>query len=255
MFCYDIIYLCLFNILNLPGSVDTKFFFKKNIVMAKFDVTGEQHFSITGQMLEIQRQLRLKSGSPLDPEKLKIALQNIIENKFAEEVKKSGERRLRIISQTSHAKLISENTEIILDAIDGSRFISEAESTFKRIDSDFENWGLNKKGKKTTKTSVGIYELVREGTFKQMFKSFNTNLDKLVLTQSQIIEFCEKYPSWLRQNGYSTFFLIKKNKEYFVVSVYVLSDGLIVGVDRFGDDGVWDAEFQRRVVVPQFLES
>ncbi len=221
----------------------------------KFDVTGEQHFSITGQMLEIQRQLRLKSGSPLDPEKLKTALQNIIENKF-EKAKESDGRLLRVISQTPYVKLISENTEIILDATDGSKFISEAKSTFKSgIDPDFKNYGLAKKGKKTAKTPVDVYEITRDGTSKEIFKSFNTNLDKLVMTQHQIIDFCEKHPFWLNKNGCSNLFLTKKGRNYFVVSVDVYSDVLYVYVYRFVNDSVWNAKFQLRIVVPQLIES
>lgn len=45
----------------------------------KFIVTGEQHYRITGQLLEIQRQIRMKMGSPIDPESVKRALQDIIE--------------------------------------------------------------------------------------------------------------------------------------------------------------------------------
>jgi len=33
--------------------------------------------------------------------------------------------------------------------------------------------------------------------------------------------------------------------------VFVDSDGLYVGVNRFEDDNVWDAERAHRVVVPQ----
>lgn len=47
--------------------------------MAKFIVTSEQHYRITGQLLEIQRQLRTKGGSPINPEYLKEVLQGIIE--------------------------------------------------------------------------------------------------------------------------------------------------------------------------------
>lgn len=220
----------------------------------KFDVSGEQHFSITGQMLEIQRQLRLKSGSPLDPEKLKAALQDIIENKFVEKEKKSGRRPLKVISQTSHLRLISDNSEINLEATDGSKFIYNSESTFKSyISSDFKSYGLAKKGVATKKTSVSVYELVKVGTGKQIFESFNANLDKLVLTQNQIIDFCEKYPTWLRQNGYAILFLTKDGNNYFVVYVYVYSDGLSVRVHHFEDGHVWDARYQRRVVVPQLL--
>lgn len=52
---------------------------KGGIVMAKFVVASEQYYGITGQLLEIQRQLRLKGGSPINPEYLKYTLQDIIE--------------------------------------------------------------------------------------------------------------------------------------------------------------------------------
>lgn len=45
----------------------------------KYFVSGDQHYRITGQLLEIQRQLRTKDGSPIDPEKARIELQEIIE--------------------------------------------------------------------------------------------------------------------------------------------------------------------------------
>ena len=49
--------------------------YKEKIVMAKFSVTGDQYFKIDGIMLDIKRQLRTKSGSPLDPEKVIAELQ------------------------------------------------------------------------------------------------------------------------------------------------------------------------------------
>jgi len=80
--------------------------------------------------------------------------------------------------------------------------------------------------------------------------SITPNLDKLVLTQAQIIRFCEKHPTWLRQEGHATFFLTKVGGEYFVVSVRVFSGGLNVSVDRFEDGDVWDAGCRHRLVSP-----
>jgi len=60
---------------------------QKEVVMAaKFAVTGDQRDGIDRKMDEIKRQLRLKGGSPLDPERVGIALQGIVEGRFAEEV-------------------------------------------------------------------------------------------------------------------------------------------------------------------------
>ncbi len=84
-----------------------------------------------------------------------------------------------------------------------------------------------------------------------MFNSLSTDLDKLCLTQDQIIEFCTNHPSWLRQDGYGTFFLFKVKDEFFVCSVHVRDGGLCVGVDRLADGCVWDADGAHRVVVPQ----
>jgi len=47
--------------------------------MAKYIVTGDQYFKIDGIMLDIKRQLRTKSGSPLDPKRVISALQRIDE--------------------------------------------------------------------------------------------------------------------------------------------------------------------------------
>lgn len=48
----------------------------------KFTVPDDEFRSISAQLREIEIQLDCKSGSPLAPEQVKIALQNIIENQF-----------------------------------------------------------------------------------------------------------------------------------------------------------------------------
>jgi len=149
-------------------------------------------------------------------------------------------------------RLISGNEKIMIEALDGQATIANAKNIFKSfIDTDFKNWGLNNPSSATGETLLDIHEMVRDATFNQMFNSLNTDLDKLVMTQAQIIRFCEKHPTWFRQGGLGTFFLIKENSEYFVVLVGVYSDGLLVNVYRFGYDYVWRAEYRPRLVVPQ----
>jgi len=48
----------------------------------KFFVNGDEYQEIDRKMLEIKRQLLQKSGCPLDPQKVKIALQDIVEGQF-----------------------------------------------------------------------------------------------------------------------------------------------------------------------------
>lgn len=149
-------------------------------------------------------------------------------------------------------KLISGGEKITIEPLDGQEFIYNAKDIFKSyIDENFKNWGLNEPSLATTKTSLDVHEMVIDGTYKEIFTSISDDLEKLVMTQAQICLFCKKHLNWLRRNGNATFFLIKKGKEYFVVYVYVYSDGLDVGVDRFEDDSVWSGGYRHRVVVPQ----
>jgi len=151
-------------------------------------------------------------------------------------------------------RLISGGEKLMIETLDGKAYISDAKKTFKSgIDGDFKNWGLNQSGPATAETLLDVSEMTSDGTFVQIFTGITSDLEKLVMTQAQIIRFCEKHPTWLRQEGYATFFLTKVNGEYFVVSVYVISGGLDVNVDRLEDDSVWGGGSRHRVVAPQLL--
>ena len=69
-----------FNI-RLAG-IEKKLFYRKEIVMATYVVTGDQYRVIDRRMREIKRQLDQDSGSPIDPEALANALQDIIEGSY-----------------------------------------------------------------------------------------------------------------------------------------------------------------------------
>ncbi|NTV22603.1 MAG: hypothetical protein HGB03_03520 [Candidatus Yonathbacteria bacterium] len=211
--------------------------------MAKYDVTGNQHFGITGQMLEIQRQIRLKGGSPIDPELVTLALQDIIEGKFHHTQASKADNAI--------LRLISKGETIVIDVCDGSETLATAKEVFPGIDGDFKNWGTNKAGIATKEQVVDVHELVKDATFAQMFGSLGTDLDKLCLTQAQIKNFCKKHFNWLRTDGYPTFFLFKVEDQFFVAYVLVHSDGLRVYVRQFEDVLVCSAVNSHRLVVPQ----
>jgi len=210
--------------------------------MAKFNVTGEQDLGIDKQMFEIKRQIRQKGGSPIDPELVALALQDIVEGKF----NKASQEENTIL------RLLTKGESIVIESSDGSETLANARETFKSwIDSDFKKWGTDKPSVATEDTAVQVYEMVKDATFAQMFGSLGTDLDKLCLTQHQIKTFCKKNSQWLRQNGDATFFLFKVEEQFFVAAVRVRSGGLDVLVDRFEYDSVWSAECLHRVVVPQ----
>jgi hypothetical protein len=148
-------------------------------------------------------------------------------------------------------KLLSLGETSSIEACDGQRTIAGAKDVFESgIDDDFKRLGLDKAGEATPETAVQVYELIGNATFVKMFTSLTNDLDKLCLTQDQIIRFCVKYPGQLSQIS-ATFFLFKMNGGYFVASVHVGSGGLGVGVRRFEYDVVWNAECRHRLVVPQ----
>ncbi len=156
-------------------------------------------------------------------------------------------------------KFLAISEKLSLSKSDGQATIVKAEDVFKSwIDSDFQNWGLNKESKATPETEIEVYEMVKDATFKEIFISLSDDLDSLCFTQSQIIDFCKKHRNHLRQDGDATLFLTKKDfgkpvteDNLFVVYVDVDSHGLNVFVDHFDGAGVWSADDRHRLVVPK----
>ncbi len=153
-----------------------------------------------------------------------------------------------------YLKLLSGAETIMLDALDGKETLATAKEVFPSgINDNFKKWGINKAGIATKEQVVDVHEQVLDGTFAQMFGSIGTDLDKLCLTQAQIKNFCKKYSSWLRKDGFANLFLFKVEDQFFVASVDVYSDGLYVRVFRLGYAYVWDAEYAHCVVTPQLV--
>ncbi len=150
-------------------------------------------------------------------------------------------------------RLISAGHKLTIPALDGKRTIARAKTTFTwGIDVDFTNWGLNVEGPATSATNAEVHEMVKDGNFADIYGGTGRDLDKLVLTQDQVISFVETYKKWLRTEESHTFFLLKHGDEFFVAGVCVVSGGSpYASVDRFSLDFVWCAEFRHRFVIPQ----
>ena len=151
----------------------------------------------------------------------------------------------------SIVRLVSIDTALTIPALNGKAIIAHEKKLFEAyLEENFVNWGLNKSGLATSQTKVQVYELISNGTLIQMFAGITTDLDKLVMSQNQVINFCRKYPQLLSKEGYTNF-LLKENAEYFVASVCMSVDGLLVYVSRLGNSDVLYANWIHRVVVPQ----
>jgi len=149
-------------------------------------------------------------------------------------------------------RLISGEEVLVLDECDGSEGLADARDMFAWIDSDFNDYGANKKGPATGKTPVAVYEMKKDSTFSQMFGSLSSDVGKLCLTPHQIKNFVKKYRNWLQKDGYGTFFLFQSRNLFFVAGVgFSSGGGHKVGVNRFERGGVWNAENRHRLVVPK----
>jgi len=195
----------------------------------KITLTKQEAITLINKLSVLYEESEIEIVDDIEPEK------PILQNEFESNV------------DYTSLNLIYKN--IVLPKLKGA-LISEAKDIFKSyIDSDFENWNLNSKTS-SKETKINVHEITKDGTLKEIFGRFNCDLDKLVMTQGQIIEFCKNHKEELGQNWYN-FFLIKENDEYFVADVHVHSDGLKAVVVRFVNGDVWSAEFRLRVFVPQ----
>lgn len=132
-------------------------------------------------------------------------------------------------------------TTITIPATKGLKTIARSD-IFSYLDSDFENWGTDKKDEKKTKTTLEVREITKDATYAQMMSQDN------VLTQEQILYFIENHKDLLRQDGYATFFPFKSGNDFFVACVRVRGGGLEANVFRFSHDCVWHAGSRHRVV-------
>lgn len=143
--------------------------------------------------------------------------------------------------------------EIVLAATDGTATIAKAMNTFKgHISDDFKDYGTDKPSGPTSQQAVTCYEPRKDATHADMFGSLGNDLDKLCLTQGQIIDFCKNHPDKLLLEECSNLFLFKVGAKYFVARVRVSEFNLLEAhVYRFESPGVWHTNYRRRVVVPQ----
>lgn len=142
-------------------------------------------------------------------------------------------------------KIISNVT---LKASRGKATIARANDVFAGcVDSDFENWGTDRKEKDAPETELAVCELTEDGTFAQIF----SKPEEMCLTQGQIVEFCRSHKDQLQKDWYA-FFLFKVGDEVFVANVYFVDRGRLgAGVFRFSHGHAWRAEHRRRIVIPQ----
>lgn len=152
-------------------------------------------------------------------------------------------------------KLISTDRRVVIGATKGTETLASANDVFSYISPDFKNWGCDKAEQATPEMDVEVYEQLEDATYPNIFGSLDQNLDRLVLTTSQIKSFIVNHAKdYLLEGEEWTCFrsLFKVGNEFFVADVRVLSGGdRAVRISRFLDGSVRHADYHHRIVVPQ----
>lgn len=149
---------------------------------------------------------------------------------------------------------------IIIGSTDGTQTINSASEVFAGGIDFNVNLELNASSQPTGTSRVIVPELVKDGTFRNIFESVDYPLDRLCLTQHQIVDFCVTHRNRLRQGGYGTFFLFKRDETLLVaddISNLLVAD-VRVGVDGslfifilfFLGSSPWYAICRHRFVLP-----
>jgi hypothetical protein len=167
-----------------------------------------------------------------------------------------------LIVKEPSLRLLSEEETLIIDACDGTETIAERKTTGSNdhasfeagIDASFLEWDLNHPSIATEDILIQVYGQTKDATYENLFASFAQDLNQLCLSQHQIKQFCRAHYKWMRADGYSTFFLFKKEERYFVARVGrgsgIYFNALYVRVDRFEDDILSLATHKHRLVIP-----
>lgn len=135
-------------------------------------------------------------------------------------------RELRLFDSKSEVwKRIYKNEVIKIESLDGKRTIFDTKNVFKIVSSELQSLQLKETERKTPKTHLIVYKMIKDGRIKEVLNSYKGSFRKLCLTQDQIVEFCIQHQEYLTQNIYGNFFIIRKRwwffwHKYFVINVW-----------------------------------
>jgi len=137
-----------------------------------------------------------------------------------------------------YLQLVSEGV-LGITACEGNRTLAYAIDVFEAgIHSNLLKYETDKPGVATTtkKTKLSVYEIVRKGAFSELYGSIHEDMNRLCLTQHQIVTFCKTYRGWFRKDGDATDFLFKVEDRFYVADVTLFTSGLDVCLYMLGEE-------------------
>lgn len=136
----------------------------------------------------------------------------------------------------------------------GNVTLAQADDTFDgHIDSNFYNWGTDVAGADRPETLVDIYDMKKDGNYRNFLSSLDLTARSPLLTQGQIKEFCRSSRHLLQTAGAPNLFPFEANSELFFACVGVgrVNESLFLRACRFYYVDAWGAGQSHRLVVPQ----
>lgn len=138
--------------------------------------------------------------------------------------------------------------KLFLEKIDGQKTIIESEG-FEIFHNCGNVFTAKQRSKPSEYCELLVYQLNEDLKTSEIFKSFRVNMNKLCLSENQVLCFCKKYPEELKSEGLATFFLVKKGNKYFVFDVHKGNDKILVVVSDMQNSRIWQGKHAYRIVV------
>jgi len=138
-----------------------------------------------------------------------------------------------------------------LPATDGWDIIMYSPDVFSYVSPDFRKEKMDLPSKMTGPTDLQVYSMIdgQDWNHQKYFSSLDSNLDRLCLTQHQIIEVCRRYRG-LFSEDVATFMLFKSRRHYYVAGIMLVPSGFWIYADPLESEQVFNGSFNRLLVVP-----
>lgn len=158
------------------------------------------------------------------------------------------------MSKIQNDYLTTRSNTFTISATTGKWNRKKHEELFKSgVDGDFENWNaIPKKDKATPNIKARPYDLTRDGTYMQIIpdkpQSFFVNATQALQVIHDNLALQEEI---LKKDRRVHLPFINEKGEKFVAYVFKDDGALLVVVNEFSNDGVWDASDGYVFVFPQ----
>lgn len=125
---------------------------------------------------------------------------------------------------------ISKNR--VIEALGGQKSILDFKERYRFVDRDFKFFRLSGPSPVTPEIYVDVLEFTSDCSLFQIFHELTSDFKEIIMTQTQIVRFCELYPECLSQK-YANFFLTKVREDYLAVYLYLDESGIRFHFNQF----------------------